>query len=134
MHIRLTDGTVFFESGCIGQVVTRTQFLNSALGGAADVLVHNEPYVTYRFRPEKGVAAVASFVGDRLSDISWLFELPPEKERVWSQEFEQERKQVHDEWLKEQLGMPPYTYAWGRIDSSFDPKGCVSDIILTYAS
>lgn len=134
MNIRITDGTVVFEKGSIGREVTRRAFLDSAIGIGAEVLVDNEPYVTYRFCPEHGIAASASFMGDRLSDVTWLFEFPNEKDREWTQELELERKKKHDDWLLSELGMPPYGYAWGQITSSFDSKGCVSDIILHYGN
>ncbi len=73
-------------------------------------------------------------MGDRLSDVTWLFEFPNEKDREWTQELELERKKKHDDWLLSELGMPPYGYAWGQITSSFDSKGCVSDIILHYGN
>jgi len=134
MNIRLTDGVVLFDAGSIGPHCTRSQFLSSSFGVASDVLVKNEPHITYRFRPENGIVATVSFVGDRLLDVAWILELPPDKEREWSVDLEQDRKKLHDEWLERLLGRPPYEYDWGTITSSYDSKGCHSDIILRYAS
>jgi hypothetical protein len=133
MNIRITDGTVFFQAGSIGSQLTRSEFLRSSLGEGSDVLAENEPYITYRFRPQNGIVASASFAGERLTDVGWQMELPLQKKREWTAESELERKKLHDSWLEDLLGRPPYTYVWGGITSCYDPKGCQSVIILRYA-
>jgi hypothetical protein len=59
--------------------------------------------------------------------------MPTDETDEWTMENELKRKVQHDAWLHAELGMPPYEYAWGKIDSEFDAKGCVSEIIVTYA-
>ena len=39
----------------------------------------------------------------------------------------------HDEWLRLELGEPPYRFPWGQLESNFDSKGCASAIIVSYA-
>ena len=51
----------------------------------------------------------------------------------WSEEVEQERQAAHDAWLQEQFGPPPYTYPWGVIASSHDPRSGSSAITIQYA-
>ena len=133
MKIDVSNGAVRFERGSIGPDTDRLTFLRSELGRGAEVFVDNEPHITYRIRPESGVTATVYFLGDRLNGITWLHALPPDKEREWTEELEMERKQLHDDWLMKEIGAPPYRYAWGRISSEYDPRGCVSDIILDYA-
>ncbi len=50
---------------------------------------------------------------------------------LWRLERNAKRSTTHG--FVRELGEPPYEYAWGRINSEFDAKGCVSEIIITYA-
>jgi len=133
MKIDLSNGCVYFDKGSIDRRTHRPVFLQSGLGSEAKIVVNNEPYVTYGICPEAGIAATVSFVGDQLSGITWLQELSRDNESEWNEQLELERKQRHDGWLFDQFGPPPYHYDWGNISSEYDPKGCVSDIILNYA-
>jgi hypothetical protein len=133
MKIHSFDGLVDFELGSIEPVTDRPSFLASALGRSAEVLVENEPHMTYRIHPERGIAATVHFEGPKLRTVSFQIELPPRKEEVWSEEHELERKRLHDEWLQDELGMPPYWFPWGRLESNYDSKGCSSAIIVSYA-
>lgn len=134
MKIHIQTGALEFEHGSITRDMDRQAFLTSALGKTAEVFVDNEPYVTYRIHPERDIVATVSFHGPRLTGVSWLFELSESKEKEWTESLELERRQVHDEWLLRELGKPPYRYSWGELSSDFDPRGCVSDIILNYAT
>ena len=40
----------------------------------------------------------------------------------WSLEREQTKKRMHDNFLLEQLGPPPYQFPWGRVVSVFDSR------------
>jgi hypothetical protein len=134
MKVHMLAGRVEFRRGSVDPDMSRQAFLASGLGKDAEVFLANEPYMTYRIRPEPGVTATVSFNGPKLESVSWLFDLPPDKEKEWTEGLEMERKQMHDEWLLRELGPPPYRYSWGEIESDFDPRGCVSDIILNYAT
>jgi len=133
MKVHKFGGIVEFERGSIQPGMDRPSFLASSLGQSAEVVMQNEPHVTYRFRPENGIAAAAHFDGAKLRMISWQLELPPQKEAVWSEEHELERKRVHDVWLRQELGEPPYRFPWGQLESNYDSKGCASAIIVNYA-
>jgi hypothetical protein len=134
MKVHVQTGRVEFAGGSIERGMSRDGFLASGLGRKAQVFVENEPYMTYRIRPEPGVTVTLSFNGPTLESVGWLFDLPPDKERHWTEELEQERKRLHDEWLARELGEPPYRYPWGNLTSEYDSKGCASDIILNYAT
>jgi len=88
--------------------------------------------MTYRIRPEPGIAAAVYFEGQKLRTFSWQLELPPDMEMTWSAEHELERKRVHDDWLLQEIGKPPYQFPWGRLESDYDPKSCASAIIASY--
>ncbi|XZF16030.1 hypothetical protein ACTHGU_07820 [Chitinophagaceae bacterium MMS25-I14] len=49
----------------------------------------------------------------------------------WSEQQELERKELNDLWLQEQVG-EKHTFAWGTIESVYDPKGGSSSIVLKY--
>jgi hypothetical protein len=134
MKVHLHTGRVEFDEGSVEPRLSREAFLTSSLGRQAEVFVENEPYITYRIHPERGVTATVSFKGSRLESVGWLFDLPPEKEKDWTEELELDRKRLHDEWLVRELGDPPYQYPWGELTSEYDSKGCASDIILNYAT
>jgi len=133
MKVHRLDGVVEFKQGSITPPMERSLFLASTLAQCAELLVQNEPHMTYRIRPERGVTAAVQFEGAKLRTISWQFDLPPNKEAVWSVEHELERKQMHDDWLRRELGEPPYRFPWGYLESNYDSKGCASAIIVTYA-
>jgi hypothetical protein len=132
MRVHTASGRVDFEAGHIEPAFDKNAFLNSSLGRAAEVVVENMHYVSYRILPESGVAAIVYFEGAKLRSVSWQLSLSSEAEREWTEESELERKRLHDLWLRENCGSPPYHYSWGSLDSVYDPKGCVSDIILSY--
>lgn len=127
------NGVIEFGRGSIGSQTTRQAFLESNLGRDAEVVVDNEPYMTWRVRPEADIAVTISFEEQQLRSVAWLFELPAEKKSDWTEKSELERKERHDSWLRDELGAPPYRFAWGTVDSDYDQRACVSDIIVVYA-
>lgn len=133
MKIQIRDGSLSFSASSITSNMDKQAFLRSQFAESAKVVVANEPWITYTFTPENGFRCSASFKGERLQQVSLLMSMPTDDPSDWTPEMEQERKLKHDQWLRAELGPPPYEYAWGTVTSEFDPRGCVSDIIVTYA-
>lgn len=133
MKIRVDTGVVEFEKGPVGPLVNKPAFVTSDVGANSEVIVSNGPFETRRFFPEAGIAATASFVDDLLSTVTVMIQLPTDKNRLWTEELEQKRKGIHDDWLRAEFGAPPYRFSWGEVSSNFDVKGCISDIIISYA-
>jgi len=50
----------------------------------------------------------------------------------WSEAGELRVKALNDQLLREYLGPPPYVYAWGTIESDYDPKSGGSSIVVRY--
>jgi len=50
----------------------------------------------------------------------------------WSEDNELKRKELHDKWLEENLGIPPYAYDWGTVSSTYDSRAGSSSITFTY--
>ena len=132
MKVHIENGRIDFDAGHIEPALDKNAFLASSLGRAAEVVVENMPYASYRILPERGIAAIVYFEGAKLRSVSWQLVLSSEAEKEWTEQSELERKRLHDLWLRENCGSPPYQYPWGSLDSVYDPKGCVSDIILSY--
>jgi hypothetical protein len=135
MKIDTSDGSVSFSAGSIRRAESRTHFLESSLGQGAEERVTNveQQWRHITVRPEAGVAATLVFKNDCLHQIYLLMAIPSDDSNEWTATLELDRKSKHDKWLSAELGLPPYEYAWGRVDSEFDEKGCVSEIIVTYA-
>lgn len=119
----------------ISRDTSREQFLASSLGvePRRRRLVNKEWWhITVDAEPE--VVANVLFRNDRLHQVWILMAIPHDRDPDgWSREHELGRKTLHDAWLRREVGDPPYQYAWGKIESEFDEKGCVSEIIISYA-
>lgn len=134
MKIHPSDGSIEFSHGSVMRTTDKATFLASPLARGAEVVVENAPYVTYRIAPESGIGATLSFKDQRLEYLAWAFQLPAEAEQDWSEESEMKRMKVHDEWLRRELGEPPYRFDWGEVVSEYDAKGVSSAIIVVYGS
>lgn len=108
------------ESGFLGLELGRsaTVVLQSAFGGIYHFVVEFEPGrqagLALKFMPAGGPEVIRLRIaepGFRISDWSG-----------WSRNVEDERKRFHDEWLRKQLGDPPYSYPWGAIKSYIDTR------------
>ncbi len=130
MKIHVNDGTVEFATGSIGPAVDRNAFLQSSVAGKQSYV--NGPFALYAIQTEAGIGATAQFYGDRLEVIFVWFSMPDDSDDNWNEAHERLRMKVHDEWLQIELGEPPYRFAWGRIESVFDAKGCEGEIHVSY--
>ncbi len=135
MKFGLFDGSISFDRGTITRDVSRQQFLASTLGQSPrrSRLV-NEEWWHITVDAEPGVVANVLFHSDQLHQVWILMSIPSDSDpNGWTEEHELERKALHDAWLRREIGEPPYDYAWGSIASEYDAKGCVSEIIVSYA-
>jgi hypothetical protein len=132
MKIRPSDGTVAFSFGEISRSHDRAQFLESPIGVRSKEGLHNEPWRHYEISPEPGVAGSVLFRSDEIQKIFLMMLIPSDRTDQWTAELELERKSIHDRWLQQELGDPPWRYAWGKVVSEFDPKTVASEIIVVY--
>lgn len=133
VRIDITDGSASFALGTVAPNLNRSAFLKTRIGSEAKEILVNEGWVNYDINPEPDVAGTVMFKNDRLRQVYLLMSIPTDNASQWTENLEQERKLKHDEWLRAELGAPPYEYAWGKVTSDFDSRGCVSEIILSYA-
>lgn len=94
--------------------------------------MQNAGWTHYDIRPEPGIAATLLYDGDRLDRVFLMMDTASDRADQWNEAIELERKRVHDDWLRDALGNPPYEFEWGRIASQYDPRSCASDIIVLY--
>lgn len=134
MRICAFDGSVSFECCKVTRGLDRQGFLASSLAAGARQRLVNREWWHFSFDPEPGFTARLVFRGDQLDSVFILMDLPPDKRAEWTEANELERKALHDDWLRREIGMPPYEYAWGWIESFYDAKSCVSEIIVKYGS
>jgi hypothetical protein len=132
MKINVADGSVEFVLGTVTPTTDKAAFLTSPLGREARIVVENGPYVTFSVDLESGVGATLSFKNEHLQDLSWSLKMSAFEEEGWSEESEMKRKKLHDDWLHDALGEPPYRYKWGEVVSEYDAKGVSSAIIVVY--
>jgi hypothetical protein len=132
MKIDVFNGSITFAFGMVGPPMDRVAFLSSLVGAGAEKVSENAGFVHLRFHPEPGVHASALFKDDRFHQLFVLMAMPSDDTGEWTEAHELERMVVHDNWLRQELGKPPYEYAWGSVVSEYDAKGCESEIILTY--
>ena len=134
MKISVSDGTMVFEQGSVERRLLRQEFLQTPLGKSAQPELINKEWWHLHVKPEAGIAANVLFRRDRLHQIYLAMGIPSDQDPSgWTEDHELERKALHDTWLMREIGEPPYCYAWGSIASEYDAKGCVSEIIVTYA-
>ena len=134
MKIGVTDGSIAFKLGIVKRSQDRKDFLSTSLGKLARPELVNEEWWHLHIRPESGIAATVIYRGDRLHQVYVLMNISSDKDpNGWTEAHELERKAMHDSWLRREIGSAPYEYAWGSIASEYDAKGCVSEIIVTYA-
>lgn len=122
----------------LGPRATETQFLESDLGVAAKKIPRNTPANYYEVWRQVGVAnevgLTLKFIPKgKLLRISVQFIKIGMRGSQWSKALEDEIKCFHDEWLKEQLGQPPYQFSWGKVLSIIEPHWYSANIEIIYA-
>jgi hypothetical protein len=132
MRIDVFGGSLVFDGGTIARSMNRAEFLNSPLGSQSRPLVINEPFASFGFRPEPGIDVSVQFRDSHLENVSFTLSLPDDSMENWTEAHELSRKAHHDEWLRRELGKPPYNYAWGRIVSEYYAQHCGSEVTLLY--
>jgi hypothetical protein len=133
MKIDKITGTIEFSQGNISRSLNKEQFLDTPIGRLAKKSLVNADWSHFEIDPEGGVAGTVLFDGDAIDRLFLSMKMKSDDSEEWSVESELQRKVKHEEWLQEEMGQPPYEYPWGRVVSTFDPKGLASEIIVVYA-
>lgn len=101
-------------------------FLRSELGLTAKKIQRSAPVNHYglwrQVSPESEVGLTLTFAPNGpLQRISIQFVTLGLRGSQWSKTKMDEIKTFHDQWLVEQLGAPPYQFAWGKVLSLIEP-------------
>lgn len=140
--INLSTGKLWLSDDDINldTQLTHEQFLASSVGKRATAFVRNEPWCSYRFKAKLADGTqwylVTYFCESFLFMITLVVDAAEIGSQNWyencSEKAELDHKRQHDDWLRS-FGATPGAYAWGSIESSYDPKGACSSITLSYA-
>ena len=139
MDVRIDRRTGEFAVGeqKLGRGLVEKDFLNSELGSAAREIRRSGSrhyYETWRqISPEMEMGLTLGFFpGGPLQRLSAQFVSPATRGAAWSKAREEEIKCFHDNWLKEQLGDPPYRFPWGNALSILDRHWYSANIVIDY--
>jgi hypothetical protein len=132
MKIGVFDGTISFTSGEIRRHSDRARFLGSAIGKTAREQLVNEDWRHYHIEPEVGIVGTVLFKGESIDRIFLTMRIPSDDSKERTLAHERDRKAMHDRWLQQELGRPPYSYSWGNVVSEYDARDCASEIIVVY--
>jgi len=121
----------------LGHDLREPEFLRSALGLAAKKVpagTRNYYEIWQKVAPELEIGITVGFQpGGPLERITAKFVKAGMRDAPWSKEMEEDLKRFHDQWLREQLGNPPYQFAWGRALSTLEPHWYSANIVIDYA-
>jgi hypothetical protein len=136
MKINATTGELIVGQQALGPNIKETDFLTSELGAGAKQIPYGDKkyYEVWRqITPKLEIGLTLGFSPHGpLQRISVQCVKPGTRRYEWSKALEDEIKHYHDEWLKEQLGEPPYHFAWGRIMSIIEPHWYSANIVIDY--
>lgn len=133
MKIDTSTGSIEFRGGRLDPALTKNAFLSTPFASEAVVTVDNGPWVTYDLKLEDAAAASVVFEDQRLREVRLAITDPEESRGDWTETVELARKERHDTWLREELGDIRGRFAWGSVESVFDPRALCSQIIIRYS-
>lgn len=130
MELERDNGAISFAGGTLEPNLQRDNFLSAPFARNAKLVLGNGSWETYEVQIEADVLGTVVFNTEKLVEVR-LF-MTGVHGGNWTKEEEVTRKDKHDRWLHSKLGVPPYSYKWGKIESNFDPRSECSQIIVRY--
>ena len=108
----------------LGPNFTRRKFLSSPLANGSREMIRNEPYRSFNAGSHEISGTpfyiVLYFYRSSLESIDLSYSGDVGKYAL-PEPYEPEEqvvKRIHDQWLHQVLGPPPYSYDWGEVSSS----------------
>ena len=140
MNVRIdrSTGEFILDGEKLGGTLEEPEFLRSALGSSAKKIQSSRSRTYYEIwqqvDPELEIGIIVRFQpGGGLDRITAKFVKAGMRSTPWSKEMEEDLKGFHDRWLREQLGSPPWQFAWGKAISAFEPHWYSASIVIDYA-
>jgi hypothetical protein len=131
-----TTGALLLQGDlALDATLSPRELFQTPLGEGAVPFVFNPPWESFMVRAVcrdgTPVYMYLFFRDNRLKRVSLHHTVDPSID-------EDEVKRRHEAWLRGFLGEPPsgtphrYNYAWGQVESEYDPRADSSDVIITY--
>jgi hypothetical protein len=138
MKINPLTGDFDIGERTLGPSLIETDFLRSELGQVAKEVRRSGSRRYYeawrRVRSDLEIGFTLRFFPDGpLERISAKFVKTGTRGSAWSKKIENEIKRFHYNWLRDQLGNPPYQFRWGKAFSILGPHWYSANIIIDYA-
>ncbi len=137
--IDINNGNVMIGNTVLNNSISIKEFINSDVFKSVYKSDINSKHQKFFLKPQKideeYFYIYLFFDENELLNVLFLFmtdneEMPTGKK--WSLESEMKLKKQHDEWLKKNIGNPPYDYYWGSISSDYDNRSASSSITIRY--
>jgi hypothetical protein len=142
--LSVTDGNLILkdEEIIINKNFTKEKFINSSLNNLVFNKFENSSWSNYSVKPQMifGNEFGIRFTYDNSTLESITLITTEIKGIPFDEENEKRIKKLHDEWLEKIFGEPheigpywnQYTFNWGEILSSLDPRAGQSEISIVY--
>ena len=136
--IDIKNGRIKFniDSDLIKNGLTKSEFMKSVL---FDEVLKTDDYAYTNYYLKLQHIGLETFTVDLLFNendvidsvyISMRDSIPHWEN--WSKDEELKLKVKHDRWLADYIGLPPYKYSWGTIESVIDIHDNTSSIVIRY--
>ncbi|WP_339733985.1 hypothetical protein [uncultured Gimesia sp.] len=130
--INKVNGEIEIGNVRVSPSTTLSNFSKSTLGISSKVLIKNNDYVTLQVVTASQIGLNLSFSNDRLSTVIIYLKSPESTWSSWSKNEEHEKKTKHDKILNADLGLEPYRFSWGEVESISDSKSGDSYVLVKY--
>ena len=138
VKINPSTGEIVIGHHTFGPQLVEADFLSSELGALArEIRRPNRNYYELwtQLSPELEIGLTLGFLAHgSLQRVSAQFVKPGARGTPWSRAVEDDIKRFHDKWLQEQLGEPPYQFAWGTVISRIEPHWYSANIVIDYTN
>lgn len=123
----------------LGPATTEAHFRATQQGQASNITTPNAGYNWYRLAGQLLIdgdpfTVKLCFAQGSLWGLSMSIDTGGQSTSwsSWSEAAELATNRRHQEILERHYGPPPYTYPWGWVSASYDPRGGSSNITVRY--
>lgn len=112
--IAADSGVLTFGANTLDPRLDQSAFLHAPIGRTSRFVGNDAGLSIFEVEPAPGLYAHVCFRQDRLASVYMSLPMPSDWVKTWRNRPESYRQEAHDRWLRDQLGAPPYIYAWGE--------------------
>lgn len=137
MNINIQNGEIYLNDRLSILPGQRVKAALLSFGDTLSLKLENGAFAQYEteklFIDERPAIVRLTFRNDVIYYLSIYF---LSGEIGWSsttQSVQEELKVANDEWLQRKIEQaPPYIRPWGKVESLYDPRSAISEIVVTY--